>query len=73
MWYYNKAVIRAHSKNGTRMAWAIVDGISGWKRVKPTSADGVVNILLILSTAKANGRNVDVYINGNDIEQATLR
>jgi hypothetical protein len=73
MWYFNKAVIRALSKNGTRMVWAIVDGISGWKKVRSTSVDGVENILLILSTAKANGRNVDVYINGNEIEQATLR
>jgi hypothetical protein len=55
------------------MSWAIIDGISNWKRVKPTSADGVSNILMILSTAKANSRKVDVYINGNEIEQATLR
>jgi hypothetical protein len=73
MWYTNKSVIRTHSKNGTEMAWAIIDGISGWKRIRPTCVDGVTNILLILSAAKANGRNVDVYINGYYIEQATLR
>ena len=73
MWYMNKSVIRTHSKYGSKMAWAIVDGISGWQRVKPTSTDGVANILLILSTAQANGHKVDVYVNGGFIEQATLR
>jgi hypothetical protein len=73
MWHSNKSVIRTHSKNGTKMAWAMINGISGWLRIKPTCVDGVANILLILSSAKANGRNVDVYINGDQIEQATLR
>jgi hypothetical protein len=55
------------------MAWAIVGGISGWKRIRPTSTDGVTNIFLILSAARANNRNVDVYIKDNYIEQATLK
>jgi hypothetical protein len=69
----NKSVTRTHSKNGTKMAWAIINGISGWKKIRPTCVDGVSNILLILATAKANGRNVDVFINGSYIEEATLR
>lgn len=73
MWYNNKSVSRTHSKNGSRMAWAIIDGISGWKRIRPTSVDGVANIFLILSVARANNRKIDVYIKDNYIEQATLR
>lgn len=75
MWQNNKTVVRAHCKNGSKMAWAIIGGISGWKRIKPTSTDGVSNIFTILSVALANGRNVDVFISadGNNIEQATLR
>ncbi len=73
MWYNDKAVIRTHSKNGSRMAWAIIEGISGYKRIRPTSNDGVTNVFLILSTARANNRRADVYIRDGYIEQATLR
>lgn len=73
MWHHNKPVIRTHCKNGSKLAYAIFDGISGWKKIRPTSADGVTNIFMILSVARANGRNVDVYIRDNYIEQATLR
>jgi hypothetical protein len=55
------------------MAWAIISGISGWLRIKTLSADGVTNVFMILSTALANNRTVDVYIRNNQIEQATLR
>lgn len=74
MWHNNKSIIRTHSKNGGQQCWAIVDGISGWKRVKPNTADGVANVFLILSAALANGRKADVFIDGsNQISQATLR
>ncbi len=73
MWHNNKAVVRTHCKNGSRMAWAIIDGISGWRKIRPTSNDGVTNIFMILSTARANNRRVDVYIRDGYIEQATLR
>ena len=73
MWKSNKSVVRTHSKTGSKIAYAIIDGISGWKRIRPTSTDGVTNIFMILSVARANGRKVDVYIKDNYIEQATLR
>lgn len=73
MWYQNKEVVRTHSKNGSRLAYAIIAGISGWKKIRPTSTDGVTNIFMILSVARANNRKVDVYISDNYIEQATLR
>ncbi|MDH5669781.1 MAG: hypothetical protein OEY86_17415 [Nitrospira sp.] len=73
MWHNNKTVTRTHSKNGSQMAWAIISGISGWKRIKPASADGVTNVFVILSAALANNRKVDVYIKDGFITQATLR
>jgi hypothetical protein len=73
MWYTNKTVLRTHCKNGSRMAWAIIEGVGGYKRIRPTVADGVTNLFIILSTARANGRKVDVYIKDGHIEQATLR
>lgn len=74
MWHNNVSVVRTHCKNGAQQAWAIIGGIAGWKRVRPNAADGITNIFMILSAARANGRNVDVYIDGSDqITQATLR
>lgn len=74
MWHNDRGVVRTHCKNGTQQAWAIIGGLSGWKRIAPSAADGVSNIFLILSMAQANNRNVDVYIDASDqITQATLR
>jgi peroxiredoxin family protein len=51
----------------------MISGVAGWKKVRPNAADGVTNVFIILSTALANGRNVDVFINGDQVERATLR
>ena len=74
MWHNNLQVTRTHAKNGAQLAWAIVPGAgSGWLRIKPTSADGVTNVFMILSAALANNRRVDVYVQSGEITQATLR
>ena len=53
--------------------YAIVSGVSGWKKVKTGAADGVTNVFVALCEARANGRAVDVYIANNMIERVTLR
>ena len=72
VWHHNKLVRRVHVKDGSRQAWAIIDG-SGWLRIRPTSTDGVTNLLAIFCEALANNRRVDVYIYNGEIAQATLR
>lgn len=69
MWHTNKSVVSVYAHVNTKVAYAIIDGLSGWKRINPTSADGVTNILDLLNAAKANGKNVNVYV-GSD-EQIT--
>ena len=44
-----------------------IAGHTGWLRIAPTSADGVTNVLGILTAANANGRQVNVYIDSNQI------
>ena len=73
MWYNNKTVERTYTTNDSQNAWAIISGISGWKKIKSGATDGVTNTFMLLSTAKANGRQVDVYIVNNQIERATLK
>ena len=73
MWHNNRTVVATHAKDGTKLAWAIISGVSGWKRLRPASTDGVTNMLVMLSIARAHGRNVDVYIDGNEIRAVTLK
>lgn len=73
MWHNDLSVIRTHSKNPTQQAWAIIQNLSGWLRIRPQSPDGVSNVLLILTVALANNRKVDVLVVDNEITEATLR
>lgn len=73
MWYNNKTVTRTYTSMDSQNCYASISGISGWKKIKTGSADGVTNVFAILCAAKANGRPVDVYLVSNQIERATLR
>ncbi len=66
MWHNNKSVVTVYAHVNAKVAYAIIDGLSGWKRINPTSTDGVTNVLDLLSAAKANGRTVNVYIGSDD-------
>jgi hypothetical protein len=62
MWYSNKLVFYTYAHVNTQYAFAIIEGLSGWKRIAPSSPDGVTNVLDILKVAQANDRKVSVYI-----------
>ncbi|HLC15076.1 MAG TPA: hypothetical protein VJL89_02475 [Thermodesulfovibrionia bacterium] len=53
MWYSNKTVNRTYSSKDSQNAWAMIDKVSGWKRIMAGSADGVTNVLNLLTIAKA--------------------
>jgi anaerobic glycerol-3-phosphate dehydrogenase len=73
MWHNNLSVSRVYTSHHSQNCYAIVSGVSGWKKVKTGSGDGVTNVHIALSAAIANGRKVDVYIVSNMIERVTLR
>jgi hypothetical protein len=73
MWYNNKNVSRTYTTKDSQNCWAIISGISGWKKIKTGSTDGVTNVYSMLCAARANGRPVDVYIVSNQIERVTLK
>ena len=62
MWHTNKLVLYSYAHVNSKLAYAIIEGISGWKRIAPTSPDGVTNVLDILKVAQANKRRVSLYI-----------
>ena len=72
MWKNNVSVLRVYATHGTQVVYAIFSGVTGWQRVKPGSPDGVSNITELLSAAKAHGRNVNVFLQGTQIERALM-
>lgn len=72
MWNNNQLVRFVYATHGTQQVRAVFSGLSGWKRVKPGSVDGVANLAELLSTAKAHGRKVNVFLQGNYIERAVM-
>ncbi len=72
MWNSNQDVRYVYATHGSQQAWAMFVGMSGWKRVRQGSADGVGNITELLSTAKAHGRKVNVYLQNDQIERALM-
>ena len=73
MWNNNRTVIRTHTTHHGQNCYAIISGVSGWKKIKTGAAAGVTNVFVALCEARANGRAVDVYIASNMIERVTLR
>ena len=70
MWHNSKLVQYVYAHVNTQNAYAIIEGLSGWKRIDPVSADGVTNVLDVLTTAKANGIRVNVYLTADEKIQA---
>ncbi len=73
MWQNNRTVTRTYTSKDSQNAWAIISGVSGWKKVKTGASDGVTNVFTLLCAARANSRPVDVYVVANVIERAVLR
>ncbi len=70
MWHNSKLVQYVYAHVNTQYAYAIIEGLSGWKRIDPVSTDGVTNVLDVLTTAKANGIRVNVYLTADEKIQA---
>jgi hypothetical protein len=56
----NQIYTSHHSQN----AWAHLAGTNAWHRIAPAAADGVTNVHLVLTAAKANGKQAYVVFDG---------
>ena len=70
MWNYNKKVNATFVHHTSQVAWADIQDL-GWRQIKGGTADGVTNLIVLLSTAKANDRLVHVFIDAADNKIAT--
>jgi len=70
---YNKAVDRIFVTYHSQNCWAYLNSV-GWRKVKTGNADGVTNVHIALTAARANGRVVTAIADAGDtnIEQVYL-
>lgn len=71
MWTNSVSVSQTYSTHHAENSWAYLSG-TGWRKIKTGSSDGVTNTFVLLCAAKANGRNVNVYIVDDLIERAYM-
>lgn len=64
-WVFGKKVSYVSGDHHTMWAHTIIEGYDGWRRIKPSSPDGVSNILLILKAAAVTDRRVNVLFEAN--------
>ena len=55
---------QVYSSRDAQNAWAHLAGTNAWHRILPGVADGVTNVHLILTAAKANNRQAYVVRDG---------
>lgn len=72
MWHNNVKIRYYYTHRVTQFAYATIEGLTGWKRVRPGATDGVANLGMLLAAAKANDRPVRVYIANDQIEQVMV-
>jgi hypothetical protein len=70
-WVFNKLVRYTSSSANTQWAHAIIEDLGGWKRIAPTSTDGVTNVLTILDAANSKDKPVNVYIGADGMIHGT--
>jgi len=72
MWHNNLTVSRTYSSSHSQNSWALLNGVSGWKKITGHAVDGVTNVSVALNNALAGNRTVDVYIVNNEIERIVM-
>ena len=56
---------RTYATTAAKNCWALLPG-KGWRRVKSGSDSGVTNVHLLLSLARANGKQAHVTLDGSN-------
>jgi C1A family cysteine protease len=70
-WLANIGVTQLYASRDSQNAWAYFAGY-GWRRIQPGTADGITNMLALLTYARVRDRKVTVYADGDNVYQAYL-
>ncbi len=63
---YNTVIGRIYTTPHSQNAWAWLNAIPGWRKVKPLSTDGHTNTHVALTAARDNGSVVTVVTDDTD-------
>lgn len=64
---------QVYATRDAQNAWAHLAGTNQWNKILPGAADGVTNVLLLLTAAKASNKQAHVVLDANkNIVQAYL-
>ena len=55
---------RIYATTAAKNCWALLP--AGWRKVKPSTDSGVTNVHLLLSLARANGKQAHVTLDGSN-------
>lgn len=70
-WISNVTVTQVYASRDSQNAWAYFAGY-GWRRIQPGTADGLTNMLTLFAYARAKGKAVTVYADGDGVYQAYM-
>jgi Astacin (Peptidase family M12A) len=65
----NLTITQVYATPGSRNAWAYFSGL-GWRRIDPASTDGVTDVFVVLASARATGRTVHAFLDGQYVYHA---
>jgi hypothetical protein len=57
---------QVYASRDSQNAWAHLAATNTWHKILPGSADGVTNVHLILTAAKANNRQAYIVLDGSN-------
>jgi hypothetical protein len=69
--YQSTTVSQVYASRDAQNAWAYFPSL-GWRRIQPGSADGVTNLLAVLSEAVAKNLTITALVDGTFVYQAYL-
>jgi hypothetical protein len=61
----NKSIVRIFTTNHSQNCWAYLSGV-GWRKVQTGNPDGVTNVHIALTAARANSKNVTAVTDSGD-------
>jgi C1A family cysteine protease len=64
VWYSNITVTQTYATPHSQNAWAHFQNL-GWRKIQTGSADAVTNMLILFAQARAQGRPVTIYADGD--------
>ncbi len=72
-WQNGKKIVRTYTSSHSKNAYAIVNGINGWKKIEELTEDGVTNVFITACEAQAGNRSVDVFMDETSIQRIIMK